>query len=694
MIKLAESVTSKTAQQNIKKAIEHVLPEISHMAQHGKAKNRLPYEWRFPNASKVFTPETLRQALTDILEHLTSKDIYQANDYHALALYDTVQTQITREEKIEDLFWDTDFLEPPGTFTRLHLYAQYRMGITEDTIAIDLPIPYQHEKMRLQPAGQPLKGINDEVDKNIAITLFRDDETPLKTLSFAEFYDWLYNVSDNGTPMPEETWGKEVPISILTRRQNGKHRIEFTAVAVKKDGTVDGQGIAHLGMLKHQYPLGAGQGDTAGAQTKEKHCISWHPTKTTALIAAYTALPDIKIKDELVAAAKAASEPKSQQQVDIHPLGIDPEYIAAELQSLERENTPSGFYLAAQAYHRGIGTERDMTKAIRLYRMAGELGHIYALHNLAVAYTIGDGVPKDAQKALQYRKKAAEAGSLADMTDLASQYLTGKDVKEDKEEALRLYNEAVAKGYPQAQHNLAFLYASGDKVPRDPHKAFKLYSQAAEKGYPKAITNLAQCYFAGIGVKTDIEKAIELYKKASSMGDYVADFSLGIIYITPQLSRYNPEIAYDYLIKAHIANVKKETVHFIEATKEKMQPDTCVAIHLKSVQAAAIKSLRLSQFASRAADTLSAEGIEFDPQSMPPAEKQGVILYYNQETRLGRLQDITDGSIWDINMTSQKATKPIAITPGTITTYDIEEEHGNNERYAVISTKEGEISDN
>lgn len=61
-------------------------------------------------------------------------------------------------------------------------------------------------------------------------------------------------------------------------------------------------------------------------------------------------------------------------------------------------------------YQRGLGTKKDINKAIALYERAGEVGSIIAYNNLSVIYAMGNEVPQDFKKAKIYNKNAAHLG--------------------------------------------------------------------------------------------------------------------------------------------------------------------------------------------------------------------------------------------------------------------------------------------
>ena len=54
--------------------------------------------------------------------------------------------------------------------------------------------------------------------------------------------------------------------------------------------------------------------------------------------------------------------------------------------------------------------EKDVGKAVKLYQVASDKGHVPAICSLGLCYEIGRGVEKDLDKALELYRKAADAG--------------------------------------------------------------------------------------------------------------------------------------------------------------------------------------------------------------------------------------------------------------------------------------------
>lgn len=61
-------------------------------------------------------------------------------------------------------------------------------------------------------------------------------------------------------------------------------------------------------------------------------------------------------------------------------------------------------------YDLGEGVPKNISEAVRLYRLAAEQGHAKAQYNLGVTYNTGEGVPKNLVRAHLWANVAAANG--------------------------------------------------------------------------------------------------------------------------------------------------------------------------------------------------------------------------------------------------------------------------------------------
>ncbi|KAH3763209.1 calmodulin-dependent protein kinase [Pelomyxa schiedti] len=169
-------------------------------------------------------------------------------------------------------------------------------------------------------------------------------------------------------------------------------------------------------------------------------------------------------------------------------------------------------------YANGDGVDKDIHKAVTLYQMAADAGDARAMSNLGVCYQNGIGVERYVNRAVTLWQRAADAGDARSMCNLAVCYQNGDGVDKDVNKAVALYQRAVDAGQARAMFDLGVCYENGDGVDKDTHKAVSLYQRAADAGHAEAICNLGVCYYKGDGVDKDINKAVSLYQRAADGG--------------------------------------------------------------------------------------------------------------------------------------------------------------------------------
>ena len=151
-------------------------------------------------------------------------------------------------------------------------------------------------------------------------------------------------------------------------------------------------------------------------------------------------------------------------------------------------------------------------------------GDAQAQYELAIVYALGRGVDKDMQKALELYKKASEQGHRDAALTVSEMYLNG-DVEVNEKEALKYLDKAVAK--PCSGYDGIY----GDSYMRagDNKKAVPFLQKAAEENDPIAQHSLGLMYLWGEvdgSKKPNIEEAKKWFKKAAYRGVPQAQFAL------------------------------------------------------------------------------------------------------------------------------------------------------------------------
>jgi TPR repeat protein len=141
-------------------------------------------------------------------------------------------------------------------------------------------------------------------------------------------------------------------------------------------------------------------------------------------------------------------------------------------------------YVLGLMYASGYGVDQSFYNAGRMYRQAGEQGHVGAQVNLGslLENCRGIGSCKREDAAAWYRR-AADQGDAIAQYNLGVMYGIGRGVVKNGWEAKTLFRRSAELGYAPAQYNLAVTYERGMGGPMDRVAAYAWYDQAARGGY-------------------------------------------------------------------------------------------------------------------------------------------------------------------------------------------------------------------
>lgn len=194
-----------------------------------------------------------------------------------------------------------------------------------------------------------------------------------------------------------------------------------------------------------------------------------------------------------------------------------------------------GYFYIGEYYRAGLSVAVDHTKALKYFHKAAALGSGIALDEIGSCYLSGIGVEVDEAEAVNWYRKAAEKGLDYSQQTLGNLYWTGRGIEVDLTEAMVWIEKSAAQGNVSAKlSKAAFLLGCADNVIRETDVAFKLteevYLLAEESrekaSHARACNLLGHCYFNGYGCEADEKKAMDLLCDASDNGD-------GVFGVTP-----------------------------------------------------------------------------------------------------------------------------------------------------------------
>jgi len=132
------------------------------------------------------------------------------------------------------------------------------------------------------------------------------------------------------------------------------------------------------------------------------------------------------------------------------------------------------------------GREKDFVCARGYLTESASLGRSRAQTLLAYLLMSGQGGPVDVSRAIRLYKVAAEHGDADAQNNLGEIHETGRGTARNLDEAMRWYELAAQKGLGSAQFNAGRLWAIGVGEKKDPARARALLVQAETNGVPQA----------------------------------------------------------------------------------------------------------------------------------------------------------------------------------------------------------------
>lgn len=213
-------------------------------------------------------------------------------------------------------------------------------------------------------------------------------------------------------------------------------------------------------------------------------------------------------------------------------LGLDGEEVDAPAarqffeKILSMQRNARAVYLLGEMYRDGeFGKENE-----RICRECYEYGYLWgdarSAEKLGVLYELGEFVEKDIDKAIGLYKEAIEKGNEHAYFSLGDLYINLENYYSARE-CLEKAIEADDYSYIL----LGNIYEDGLGVKQDHEKAREYYEKAYESGLTDAAHYLGRLYLLGNGVSEDIDKAREYFEEAVNGGMTSSNYGLGSIYI-------------------------------------------------------------------------------------------------------------------------------------------------------------------
>lgn len=124
----------------------------------------------------------------------------------------------------------------------------------------------------------------------------------------------------------------------------------------------------------------------------------------------------------------------------------------------------------------------DFVAARELMTPLAENGAAWAQVNLGLIFAQGQGVEKDITEAMKWFRMAAEQGEPTAQHCLGMIFEEGRDVAADYAEAEKWYSKAADQGMVWAQRHLGLMHLRGHGIPQDNVQAHFWLGLAADAG--------------------------------------------------------------------------------------------------------------------------------------------------------------------------------------------------------------------
>jgi len=155
----------------------------------------------------------------------------------------------------------------------------------------------------------------------------------------------------------------------------------------------------------------------------------------------------------------------------------------------------------------------DYAKAYEYYSKAAEKGYVPSIFNMAVYHEQGNHVEKNIIKAVELYRKAADMGHTYSEQALAKYLYAGAEgVPANEEEAVKYWRSAASKGNAAAQYKLGRLLSSDpDSTEKQKKSGEEFIWISALRDYPSAYYSLFNIFFDKSSDSVELEHDYEAF---------------------------------------------------------------------------------------------------------------------------------------------------------------------------------------
>ena len=184
------------------------------------------------------------------------------------------------------------------------------------------------------------------------------------------------------------------------------------------------------------------------------------------------------------------------------------------------------FYKLGQMFNLGLGTDSDVTKAIKYFKRSAEMNNKNGLFEYGKALLIGEHIPQDTDSTVKLLEKAVKLKNRNAKRFLALEYISGEHLEQDIEKEIALLTECADSRDVIACYRLGKIYLQGEIMSQNLDKAEKYLLLAEDNEYTQYA--LAKLYLQE--EKYDIQKAVNYFENCADKNHW-ASYQLGRIYL-------------------------------------------------------------------------------------------------------------------------------------------------------------------
>ena len=154
---------------------------------------------------------------------------------------------------------------------------------------------------------------------------------------------------------------------------------------------------------------------------------------------------------------------------------------------------PYAFYALGRQLMRFGGTDAIEVEGYDLVMRSLEVGHTFAMNDLASFYLDTDSEYFDGERGLRYLRESASRGDIYGYNSLGIAHYRGRaGLDVDDAEAYDLFNRAAAEGHPTAPFNIGRMYRDG-RAPggADAGRAVEWFAEGLSRGDTRAAVSAA-----------------------------------------------------------------------------------------------------------------------------------------------------------------------------------------------------------